>query len=107
MIFLTAGPYTMILGYEARIEEVIQYADFTKRVSPVQLVDESTVDEEPNLDDLHGLMDGYITLNNSDIHVLPWGKFYFQFSCDVIKIFKLKLRPPQTVSSNRFSTVVK
>ena len=66
----------MILGSAAQIEEVVKYADFTQRVSPVQLVDESTVDDEPNLDDLHGLLDGNITLNSSVLHVLPGGKFY-------------------------------
>jgi len=64
----------MILGSLARIEEVIQYADFTQRVSPVNLVDESTVDDEPSLDDLNGLLDGNITLNNSNLHVLSSGK---------------------------------
>ena len=64
----------MILGSPARIEEIIQYADFTQRVSPVNLVDESTVDGEPSQDDLRGLMDGNITLNNSNLHVLSLGK---------------------------------
>jgi len=65
----TTGPYTMILGSPAPIEEVIQYADFTQQVSPVNLVDELTVDDEPSQDDLNGLMDGNITLNNSNLHV--------------------------------------
>lgn len=64
----------MILGSPARIEEVIQYADFTQRVSPVEMVDEATIDEEPNLDDLNGLMGGNITLNGSELHVLQSGK---------------------------------
>ena len=64
----------MILGSPARIEEVIQYADFTQKISPVQLVDESSVDDEPNLDDLHGLIDGNVTLNSTNLYVLPAGR---------------------------------
>ena len=64
----------MILGSPAPIEEVIQYADFTQQVSPVNLVDELTVDDEPSQDDLNGLMDGNITLNNSNLHVFSSGK---------------------------------
>ena len=66
----------MMLGTPARIEEIIQYADFTQRVSPVQLVDESTVDEEPELDDLNGLISENITLNNTNIHVLHSSKCF-------------------------------
>ena len=69
------GPYTIILGSPAQIEDVIQYADFTKRVSPVRLADQSTVDEEPDVEALHGLMDGSIQLNDTDLHVLPSGEF--------------------------------
>ena len=75
-IFFMTGPYTMILGSPARIEDVIQYADFTERVSPFEMVDGVTVDEEPNLDDLNGLMGGNITLNGSELHVLQSGKKY-------------------------------
>ena len=69
------GPYTIILGSPAQIEDVIQYADFTKRISPVRLADQSTVDEEPDMEVLHGLMDGSIQLNDTDLHVLPSGEF--------------------------------
>ncbi len=34
------------------------------------MMDESTLDEEPDLDDLYGLLDGNVTLNTSDLHVL-------------------------------------
>lgn len=69
------GPYTIIIGTPSKIEDVIQYADFTQKVSAVELVDDTTLDEEPNLDDLYGLMDGNIQLNNTDLHVLPAGEF--------------------------------
>ena len=69
------GHFTVIIGMPSKIEDVIQYADFSEMVSPVELDDESTLDEEPNLDILHGLMDGNITLNNTDVHVIPAGKF--------------------------------
>ena len=71
----STGPYTIIIGTPSKIEDVIQYADFTQKVSAVELVDDTTLDEEPNLDDLHGLMDGNIQLNNTDLHVLPAGEF--------------------------------
>ena len=71
----STGPYTIIVGTPSKIEDVIQYADFTQKVSAVQLVDDTTLDEEPNLDDLYGLMNGTIELNNTDLHVLPTGKF--------------------------------
>ena len=54
---------------------MIQYADFTQKVAPFELDDESTLDEEPNLENLHGLIDGNITLNNTDVHVIPSGQF--------------------------------
>jgi len=71
----STGPYTIIAGTPSKIEDVIQYADFTQKVSAVELVDDTTLDEEPNLDDLYGLMDGNIELNNTDLHVLPTGEF--------------------------------
>ena len=76
LLFGCTGPYTIILGSPAHIEDVIQYADFTKRVSPVRLADQSTVDEEPDVEELSGLMDGSIQLNDSDLHVLPSGEFF-------------------------------
>ncbi len=77
-IFLSqpTGPYMIIVGTPSKIEDVIQYADFSQKVSAVELVDDTTVDEEPNLDDLYGLMDGNIQLNDTDLHVLPAGEFY-------------------------------
>jgi len=71
----STGPYTIIVGTPSKIEDVIQYADFTQKVSAVELVDHTTLDEEPNLDDLYGLVDGNIKLNNTDLHVLPAGEF--------------------------------
>jgi len=76
----------MILGSSARIEEVIQYADFTQKISPVQLVDESTVDDEPNLDDLNGLIDGNITLNSTNLHVLPAGRLRWLHSVIIASV---------------------
>ena len=70
-ILTSTGPFTIILGTPAQIEDIIQYADFSQKVSPVQMVDETTLDEEPDLDDLYGLLDGNVTLNTSDLHVLP------------------------------------
>ena len=75
LLFGCIGPYTIILGSPAQIEDVIQYTDFTKRVSPVRLADQSTVDEEPDVEALNGLMDGSIQLNDTNLHVLPSGEF--------------------------------
>lgn len=69
------GPYTIILGRPAQIYDVIQYADFAKQVSPVRLSDRSSVDKVPDVKELHGLMDGSIKLNTSDLHILPKGAF--------------------------------
>ena len=71
----STGPYTIIVGTPSKIEDVIQYADFTQKVSAVELVDDTTLEEEPNLDDLYGLTNGNIQLNNTDLHVLPAGEF--------------------------------
>ena len=71
----STGPYTIIIGTPSKIEDVIQYADFNQKVSPIRLVDDSTLDGEPNLDDLYGLIDGKIQLNNSDLHVLTASEF--------------------------------
>jgi len=71
----STGPYTIIVGTPSKIEDVIQYADFTQKVSAVELVDDTTLEEEPNLDDLYELTNGNIQLNNTDLHVLPAGEF--------------------------------
>lgn len=71
---LFTGPYTIILGSPAKVEDVIQYADFSNRISPVRLADKSTVDLEPDVEELKGLLDGSLKLNNSDLHVLTSGK---------------------------------
>ena len=71
---LLTGPYTIILGSPAKVEDLIQYADFSYRISPVCLADKSTVDLEPDVEELKGLMDGSLKLNNSDLHVLTSGR---------------------------------
>ena len=70
------GPYTIIIGTPSKIEDVIQYADFSLKVSPVKMVDDTTLDEEPNLDDLYGLKNGNIKLNDTDLHILPAGELH-------------------------------
>jgi len=103
---LFTGPYTIILGSPAKVEDVIQYADFSNRISPVRLADKSTVDLEPDLEELAGLMDGSLKLNNSDLHILPSGKISMSSNfrlvivwfvlaswlvCASFKIFNVKL----------------
>ena len=39
----------------------------------MELDDEATLDEEPDSETLHGLVDGSITLNNTDVRVIPPG----------------------------------
>lgn len=76
MFLFVTGPYTIILGSPAQVEDVIQYADFTAKVSPVRLADESTVDKEPDIEELLGLIDGGFKLNDTELHVLPTGEFF-------------------------------
>ena len=40
----------------------------------MRLADKSTVDLEPDVEELKGLMDGSLKLNNTDLYVLPSGK---------------------------------
>jgi len=80
------GPYTIIIGTPSKIEDVIQYADFTQKVSPIRLVDDSTLDEEPNLDDLYGLIDGKIQLINTVLHVLPANTSVFKCVGHIYKV---------------------
>ena len=80
VFFAITGPYTIILGSPAKVEEVIQYADFSKRISPVRVADKSTVDVEPDAEEVSGLRDGSIKLNDSDLHILPSGILMMYFT---------------------------
>ncbi|XP_078343101.1 uncharacterized protein LOC144628871 isoform X1 [Oculina patagonica] len=82
----TTGPYMILIGTPSKIEDVIQYADFSQKVSAVELEDETTVDEEPNLDDLYGLMDGNIQLNDTDLHVIPADTSVFKCVGHIYKV---------------------
>lgn len=74
MIFDIKGPFSIMIGEPARIEDVVQYADFKEKVSPTQVVDESTSDEQPDMDNLVDIKNGTLKLNNSNVHILPEGK---------------------------------
>ncbi|XP_048576746.1 uncharacterized protein LOC5510655 isoform X3 [Nematostella vectensis] len=59
------GPYMVMLTSRAKIEEVVQYADFSEKVIPEPIMDEVTEDESPDMKDLSGLMTGRVTLNGN------------------------------------------
>ena len=88
---LFTGPYTIILGSPAKVEDVIQYADFSSRISPVRLADKSTVDLEPDVEELAGLMDGSLKLNNSDVLVLTSGKISISSNFGSVDLVRVSL----------------
>ena len=73
-IYLTTGPFKLMLSAPAGLEEVIKYADFKSEMSLEQLDDESTLEDEPDREDLDDLISGNITSNQSQIVILSTGK---------------------------------
>ena len=58
-------------------EEVIKYADFKKEATVEDVDDESTLEDEPDEEALEDIISGNITLNVSQIIVLPNGENFF------------------------------
>lgn len=58
----------------AGLEEVINYADFKEEASVEAIEDESTLEDEPDEEDLQDLFSGNITVNESQIIILPAGE---------------------------------
>jgi len=63
-----------MMSAPAGLEEVIRYADFKKKATVEDVDDDSTLEEEPDEEDLEDIISGNITLNSSRIIVLPDGE---------------------------------
>ena len=63
-----------MLSAPAGLEEVIKYVDFKSEMSLEQLDDESTLEDEPDREDLDDLISGNITSNQSQIVILSTGR---------------------------------
>ena len=64
----------MMLSAPVGLEEVIDYADFKQEASVESMEDESTLEDEPDEQDLQDLMSGNITVNESRIITISRGK---------------------------------
>lgn len=62
-----------MLSSPAGLEEVIDYADFKEEFSLLSLDDKLTLEDEPDEQDLHDLVSGNITVNDSRLIILPTG----------------------------------
>lgn len=71
--FFLSGPFKVLLSSPAGLEEVIDYADFKEELSLLSLDDELTLEDEPDEQDLHELVSGNITVNDSRLIILPSG----------------------------------
>ena len=58
----------------AGLEEVIKYADFEQEASVGDVDDTSTLEDEPDEEDLQELMSGNVTVSENSIILLPCGK---------------------------------
>ena len=63
-----------MLSAPVGLEEVIDYADFKQEASVESMEDESTLEDEPDEQDLQDLMSGNITVNESRIITISRGK---------------------------------
>lgn len=65
------------MSVPAGFEEVIKYADFKKEATVENVDDDSTLEDEPDEEALEDIISGNITLNVSQIIVLPNGENFF------------------------------
>ena len=63
----------MMLSTPAGLEEVIKYADFKDEAPVEELDDQSTLEDEPDEDDLQDLISGNTAVNESHVIVLKTG----------------------------------
>ena len=63
-----------MLSSPAGLEEVIDYADFKQEASVEFMEDESTLEDEPDEQDLQDLIAGNMTVNESRIVIISGGK---------------------------------
>ena len=64
----------MMMSAPAGLEEVINYADFKEQASVDPVEDESTLEDEPDVEDLQDFLSGNITVNESQIIIFPAGE---------------------------------
>ena len=63
-----------MLSAPAGLEDVIDYADFKQEASVESMEDESTLEDEPDEQDLQDLMAGNIKANESRIIIISGGE---------------------------------
>ena len=73
-IIVSKGPFQLMLGAPAGLEEIIKYADFKDEVTAVQVDDDSTFEDELNQDDLRDVITGKITLDEGRVIALKNGR---------------------------------
>ena len=64
----------MVLSHEARLEDVIAYADFSETVNVSPPVDESTLEEVPTVSEVKDVSSGAVNFNESRIHNIQYGR---------------------------------
>lgn len=63
-----------MLSAPAGLEDVVDYADFKQEASVESMEDESTLEDEPDEQDLQDLMAGNIKANESRIIIISGGE---------------------------------
>ena len=63
-----------MLSAPAGLEDVINYADFKEEVSVESVEDESTLEDEPDEQDLQDIMAGIVTVNETRIIIVQTGE---------------------------------
>ena len=68
------GAFRVMMSTPAGLEEVIKYVDFKQEASVEDVDDDSSLEDEADEEDLQDLMSGNVTVNESQIIILPPGK---------------------------------
>lgn len=74
LLILLLGPFRVMMSAPAGLEEVIKYADLTKEATVEDVDDDSTLEDETDEENLEDIISGNITLNVSQLIVLPDGE---------------------------------
>lgn len=67
-----------MLSAPAGLEDVVDYADFKQEASVESMEDESTLEDEPDEQDLQDLMAGNIKANESRIIIISGGEIIWE-----------------------------
>ena len=70
-----------MLSSPAGLEDVINYADFKEEAAVESVEDESTLEDEPDEQDLQDIMAGIVTVNESKIIILQTGEKVVKDNC--------------------------